>query len=253
MFKGRFTKDGGLNFGDYTRRKLKEYMKANPGMPFEIKPLIAESSKQRGWFEGALVPLVTFYQEELDHRDSQDLEKVREWLKIEFNAELVTIAGKVHKVGQSTKRKLNQGFLERIVDYLEENYATPEQALNPTYFKNWKDTIFPYGGPDNFIDYLVENKILTKDPIKEDFSLSKEIEKLEANPRRDLNIMALYLRYRKPDIQNKKQYQIAFTRHVKPAGQLVSFTDSQIVKAIEYAKLKYEDYTLETLLKILIK
>ncbi len=92
---------------------------------------------------------------------------------------------------------------------------------------------------------LVKNKI---------FSLREEIKKLENSPRRDMNIIALYFEYRKPDLQNYEQYSLALKRHLKAAGQLVSFNNNQIIKAIDYAKKKYEDiYTLETLIKILTK
>lgn len=86
------------------------------------------------------------------------------------------------------------------------------------------------------------------------FSLKEEIKKLEENPRRDLNIVALYFEYRKPDLQSREQYEKALRRHLKPAGELKIFTDNQIIKAIEYAKKEYKDiYTLETLIKILTK
>ncbi len=97
---------------------------------------------------------------------------------------------------------------------------------------------------------------LSKEIVASDtpFSLEEEIKKLEESPRRDLNIIALYFEYRKPDLQNYEQYSQAIRRHLKPAGALKGFSDSQIMKAIEYAKKEYKDiYTLETLLKILVK
>jgi len=99
-------------------------------------------------------------------------------------------------------------------------------------------------------------KEITKDIVASDipFSLKEEIKKLEDNPRRDLNIVALYLDHRKPDLQNTAQYEKALKRHLKPAGELKPFTDNQILKALDYAKKEYKDvYTLETLLKILVK
>lgn len=158
-FIGRFKKDGGLDFGTYTLIHLKKFIKDNPGMPFELKPVLPESGKQRRFFEGAICPLVAFYQEGMDHHDSKDIDSVREWLKMEFNSEQVEIGGKVQKVAKSTKNKLGP-FLERVEYWLIENYAPPLEALNPEKFKHWKDTIFPYGGPDNYIDYLVELKAL---------------------------------------------------------------------------------------------
>jgi len=86
------------------------------------------------------------------------------------------------------------------------------------------------------------------------FSLKEEIKKLEDSQRRDLNIIALYFEHKKPDLQNYEQYEVALSRHLKPAGKLKSFTDNQILKALDYAKKEYNDiYTLETLIKILSK
>ena len=86
------------------------------------------------------------------------------------------------------------------------------------------------------------------------YSLKEEIKKLEDSPRRDLNIVALYFEHRKPDLQNREQYEIALKRHLKPAGVLKNFTDTQILKALDYAKKEYKEmWTIETLEKILTK
>lgn len=159
-FIGRFSVDGGLQFGEYTKAHLKEYAKNNPNLPFELKPIIPESSNQRRFFEGAICPLVTFYQENMDYRQTNDVNKIREWLKMEFNGELVVIANKTHKVAKSTSNILNLGFIERIIDWLEHNYSINNEVLNPEKYKYWKDVVYPYGGPDNYIDYLKEIKLL---------------------------------------------------------------------------------------------
>lgn len=160
MFKGRFTTDGGLHLGEYARRELKSFIKKNPNMPFEIVPLFPESKKQRAFFEGAICPLVAFYQEGMDHKNPGDVNNVREWLKTEFNGKIISLGGKSHKIAQSTKRKLNQGFLERVIGYLEDNYNPPAEALDPEEYKHWKDAIYPHGGPETYIDYLVELNLL---------------------------------------------------------------------------------------------
>lgn len=160
MFRGRFTKEGAFDFGQYTKAKLRQFMAEHPGLPFEIVPLLPESKNQRGFFEGAICPLLAFYQEGMDHHDAEDVRNVREWLKIEFNGDFTTICGKSHKVPKSTKNKLNQGFLERVIGYIEDNYTPPREALDTESFKKWRDTVFPFGGPDNYIDYLAERNIL---------------------------------------------------------------------------------------------
>lgn len=86
------------------------------------------------------------------------------------------------------------------------------------------------------------------------FSLKEEIKKLEDNPRREMNIIALYFENRKPDLQSKEQYSQALKRHLKAAIALKPFNDTQILKALDYCKKEYKDiYTLETLLKIITK
>lgn len=161
-FIGRFRTDGGLEFNSFTKIHLKKFIMENPNMPFELKPMFPESSRQRAFFEGAICPLITFYQENMDHRDSNDIRKIREWLKIEFNGEIITVGSKTHKVAQSTSQRLNLGFLERVIDWLIENYVPPMEALDPNAYKLWKDTIFPYGGPENYIDYLLELKLIKR-------------------------------------------------------------------------------------------
>ena len=168
-FIGRFKADGGLDFGTYTLMYLKKYIKENPNAPFELKPILPESKKQRNFFEGAIVPLITFYQEGMDYRNSNDQKKVRDWLKIEFLGDLVVVGGKTHRVAQSTSQKLNLGFLERVETWLIENYAPPMEALDPKKYKHWRDAIFPYGGADNYLEYLLELGIIQtyeKDKVK---------------------------------------------------------------------------------------
>lgn len=163
-FIGRFSEDGGLNFGAYTKIDLKKFAKENPNMPFELKPLLPESEDQRGFFEGGICPLIAFYQENMDYRSSKDQKKVREWLKIEFNSDLVSLSGKTHKIAKSTKNKLNDGFLERVIEWVDENYKPPQEVFDTSFYKNWRDKLRPLGETktENYIDYLLEIKRLKK-------------------------------------------------------------------------------------------
>lgn len=158
-FLFRATADGGMDFGDYNKARLKVFLKENPGKLMVIQPKYVESNRQRRFFEGAIIPLIAFYQDNMDHRNSDDLAKVREWLKMEFNADYATIAGKAHKIVKSTKGVLNEGLIETILVWMEDQGMKVE-LLNPEMFKHWQDTVYPYGGPDNYIDYLVEIKRL---------------------------------------------------------------------------------------------
>ena len=101
-------------------------------------------------------------------------------------------------------------------------------------------------------DKLSKDSVVAKSDTP--FSLKEEIQKLYDNPRRDLNILGLFFEYRQPVFENGEQYKVALKRHLKSAGQLQVFSDTQIIDAMDYAKREYKDiYTLETILKILTK
>lgn len=140
--------------------------------------------------------------------------------------------------------------------------------------KNWEDWVVHKRVPSTQkcttlvhkrVPKVVHKSIHTKESIKETntkeiaeassapFSLKEEIQKLEDNPRRDLNIIALYLEEKKPDLKNKAQLQVAIKRHLRAAKSLVPFTDNQIIDAVLKAKRITEDFTLETLVKVLTK
>jgi hypothetical protein len=86
------------------------------------------------------------------------------------------------------------------------------------------------------------------------FTLNEEIEKLEESPRRDLNIVALYLRHRKPNLTSREQFNETLRRHLRSSKTVSPFSDEQILKALDYAKREYGDiYTIETINKILTK
>lgn len=85
------------------------------------------------------------------------------------------------------------------------------------------------------------------------FVLSEEIKKLEENKRRDLNIIALYFEERKPDIQNSDQFSVALKRHLRDAGSLKPFSDSQILEGVKKAKKQTAEWTLGTVAKMLTK
>lgn len=145
---------------DFMRENFKKFLKNHEGARIEFVPVLPESGKQRAYFEGAVIPLITFYQEGLDHRNGSDCAQVREWLKQEFNGQMTVVNGKSRIVPKSTKNLLNSGFLERVLDWLTENYRPPQEALLPEKYKDWRDKIFPVAGPDNYIDYLCEMNIL---------------------------------------------------------------------------------------------
>lgn len=142
--------------------KYRKWLSFREGKKIVIEDLDYESLKQRGFFEGAVVPMVV-YLDGRDHTDTEECRKTREALKLEFNAEFTMLNGVSKKVAGSTKGKLNAGFVERVIDWMEDQYGIDRTVvLNPKDYKHWRDAIFSFGGPETYIDYLVEKSLLVR-------------------------------------------------------------------------------------------
>lgn len=135
--------------------RFKDFLNKNHDIKLEISIITPESKKQRNFFEGAIVPLITYYQESMDYKDWRDCKSVREWLLNEFSSEFKVIAGKSVKVRKTSAGELNKGLLERILDWCAEN-GYQIDVLNPEEYKKWRDTVYLTGEHDNYIDYLLD-------------------------------------------------------------------------------------------------
>lgn len=145
---------------EYNATRFREDLRKNNGSKYRIQRITPESREMRGFFEGAVIPLACFYQENLDHRNNEHRIMMREWLKLEFCPETVEIGGKRHKVPKSTKGgKALRNITEKTIEWIEEQ-GGQTKVLNPNEYKHWRDAIFPYGGPDNYIDFLVSERRL---------------------------------------------------------------------------------------------
>lgn len=146
---------GKLSLGSPANRaRFADFLTANPGIRLRIEAMTPESPKQRKYFEGAVVPFIAFFQENIDYNDADDLRRVRDWIMLEFNASYLTIGGKALKVPKTSKGELGRGLLERILDWCGEQ-GYPTEFLLPETYKDWNDRVRPDGGPETYLDYLV--------------------------------------------------------------------------------------------------
>ncbi len=160
-FYAKAREDGGLEFpSGFARDKFRAYLKENIGLRLEISPIVPESPRQRAYYHGAVLPMWAFL-DGLDYKDVGILEQMHEIAKREFNGEIIVVNGKKQKVGKSSKGLLNSGYLERVIDYLVENYAIdPGAVLNPDQYKYFRDAIFPVSDHEDYIDYLLSTGAL---------------------------------------------------------------------------------------------
>ena len=154
----RAKEDGSLEMSDYQRATLRQFIKDNKGRRLRLKIdlELPESKNQRGFLHGAVYPLWA-YLDGKDYRDSATLDDLHEVAKLEFNPDIVIVGGVDKKIGRSTKGELNQGFMERLIDFLVEQYGIdPAKVLNPDSYKKYRDTIYPFTTKyDHYIDYLI--------------------------------------------------------------------------------------------------
>src|SRR5690348_8553816 len=91
-----------ISFSPRTKAEFKQYVLENGPIRLTIAHDRPESGKMRRWYEGGLVSLITYYQEGMDHRNPEHRRKVREWLKAEFNGEVIELNGQARTVARST-------------------------------------------------------------------------------------------------------------------------------------------------------
>lgn len=156
MLSGIF-KNGKLDFGNKERtEKARRFAMRNNGERFWLDTMLpTDSIGQRKFYHSAVLRLWV-YLDGNDFRDSATLDEYHEWAKIEFNGIGKTINGKTHKIGGSTKGKLNKGYVDRVIDKLEEQYGIDrKKLLDHKHYKNFRDTIFINGEFENYIEYLL--------------------------------------------------------------------------------------------------
>ena len=136
--------DGKLNMGGgYLRNKFAADLSKNPGARYKIERITPESRKQRGFYHGAVIPLWA-YLNEMDHHDGDILDMLHGEAKKEFNGDMVVIDGKPRHVGRSTKGELASGYLDKFIDYLEEQYAIKrDEVLNTKDYERHRDELVP--------------------------------------------------------------------------------------------------------------
>ena len=157
MIRGRITKEGRLSVSTRELVRMKDFA----GSPVEISPILPESRKMRGWFEGGLVPYYAFLHG-MNWKSRNDIEAARWDIKDEFYSETRIINGKRKRIPKSTKgRKAIREVTEKLLDYYAENGYISD-ATDPEKYKYWRDVVLTQDptAPDNFIDWLIETGAL---------------------------------------------------------------------------------------------
>jgi hypothetical protein len=139
-----------LTLYERTIRQFKEGSQVN----ITIEKNKKESRKQRGYYNGAVLP-VWAYLNDMDWKDREVIDELHEIAKQQFNGALVVVDGTSHKIGKSTRQGALQSVIDGVIDHLESEYGIKRQeCLDPEAYLYWKDVIFPTGSYDYYISYL---------------------------------------------------------------------------------------------------
>jgi len=156
------TKDGRMEFSsDYQKAQVKEWLTKHAGKP--VKLTLHESPNQRRFFEGALIPIVIWCHGQ-NYKDWKTREAYRDVVCREFNGEIIPFGKSTRKIAKTTKGILNQGFIERIITWLETDFGIDRTlCLDSNDYKKYRDELRPFTNvPENYIDYLLKLNRLTK-------------------------------------------------------------------------------------------
>lgn len=187
------------------------------------------------------------------------------YFKYLIDKKWIVYIGEVEKETRGGLQKL-KGY--RIVDIWEENFL---------FFKSKGVKNRPPHddkGGKKYDSKGVKNSTRKKNPLNKNqevtdseesvsvpFSLEGEQKKLEDSNSRHLNIIALYLDFRKSSliekVKNTEQMSLFIRRHCKEASELskAKYTDDQLLSAFKVVNKKNEDieWTLGTVIKHLTK
>lgn len=121
---------------EYNRLIIKDLVRNQKVRWFELTARIRSSRSQRGYLEGAIVPVYCYWQYGIDPRQPNE-EKVRDLFKLDFWYEIVKKrSGEPEKVMLSW-RKQQAEVLDKYTAWAQENGApVPNEKL----YKLWRDT-----------------------------------------------------------------------------------------------------------------
>jgi hypothetical protein len=96
---------------------------------------------------------------------------------------------------------------------------------------------------------IKECKKNTLSQSDEVFSFDDQMQKMKTDPDNRMLIIAYYWYYKGWTFENRKQYDSALRRELRPAKDLQGFTIKQISSAMEFCSKEYKVWTLETVNK----
>lgn len=92
------------------------------------------------------------------------------------------------------------------------------------------------------------------DADEDKFSTEEKIKTMFKSPDKRMSVIAYYWREKKFKFENKKQYQVALKRELKPSADLIAYSAGKIKTVVEFLKGQNKiDWTLETVIKFMNK
>lgn len=167
-------------------------------------------------------------------------------------------------------RELNEDQVIVITDWLEHNTIRADRKVDSIY-KNLlpesietieakprsdvKDNSKRLGGQST--DGIGKVRLGKVNTIGETsshvFNWEEYLQEMIDNPRKDLNIIGFFLKTKNVHFTTKEKAEVAVRRHLKAAKELLPFDKKEIGEKIKKLNYDFPKFTLETVIKQLIK
>jgi hypothetical protein len=136
---------------EYNRAVVKELVLKDKVTLFELNPRIRSSKNQRGYLEGAVIPVYCHWQYGLDPRKPDDIKRARDLFKLDFHYEIVkTKTGEPKKIPVSLRNE-QAHVLNKYTEWASENGAP---IPNENLYKLWRDHYSMYVRWEHYWDWL---------------------------------------------------------------------------------------------------
>ena len=148
------------------------------------------------------------------------------------------------RLGMLSTRRSTRGVIIKVINYntyqTMGNYIRTSLGTSQAREKHERSTTINKNDKNDKNDTIAETA---------EWNFLKELEKLKNDKRKDLRLIAFYWKTKDWKFENKKQFNSALKRELRPAKDLIGYTGQQVAKAMKHCEQNYKEWSLETVNK----
>jgi len=148
------------------------------------------------------------------------------------------------RMGMLSTKRSTRGVIIKVINYntyqTMGNYIRTSLGTSQAREKHERSTTINKNDKNDKNDTIAETA---------EWNFLKELEKLKNDKRKDLRLIAFYWKTKDWKFENKKQFNSALKRELRPAKDLIGYTGQQVAKAMKHCEQNYKEWSLETVNK----